>query len=116
MNRYINPHFEKQPTKPKKKKSGKKSGFHAPYLLSQELQAVVHGDRMSRPQVVKALWKYIKGNKLQDPTNGRIIVCDDTLAKVLKTDRIDMMKMNKILSDHFVKKVPEEELEAPTAE
>ena len=30
-------------------------------------------------QVTKALWAHIKGNKLQDPSDGRQINCDATL-------------------------------------
>jgi len=35
---------------------------------------------MSRPQLTKQLWVYIKANGLQDPNDGRNIIPDDRLA------------------------------------
>ena len=55
---------------------------------------------MSRPQVVKRLWEYIKEHNLQDPMDKRSIICDDKLRAVFNRDRVDMFKMNKILSTH----------------
>ena len=52
---------------------------------------------MSRPQVVKQLWVYIKDNNLQNPANKREILCDDNLRPVFNADKIDMFKMNKVL-------------------
>lgn len=36
---------------------------------SEPLAAVMEVDKLSRPQVVKKLWEYIKGNDLQNPKN-----------------------------------------------
>lgn len=35
---------------------------------------------MSRPQLTKQLWAYIKANGLQDPNDGRNIIPDERLA------------------------------------
>jgi upstream activation factor subunit UAF30 len=64
---------------------------------SEPLAALVQEDSLSRPQVVKKLWAYIKGNSLQNPANGREIMCDGALKAVFNTDKIDMFKMNKEL-------------------
>ncbi|KAJ7928458.1 hypothetical protein B0H13DRAFT_1597378 [Mycena leptocephala] len=87
--------------KPSKKKSGDggsaRGGFAKPYLLSEPLAAVLGVESMSRPQVVKQLWAYIKSNELQNPENKREIMCDPALRPVFNVDKIDMFKMNKVL-------------------
>jgi upstream activation factor subunit UAF30 len=57
--------------------------------------------QLSRPQVVKRLWGYIKGNALQDPSDGRQIQCDEQLQAVFKVARVDMFQMNKLISSHL---------------
>lgn len=52
---------------------------------------------MSRPQVVKQLWVYIKERELQNPANKRQIVCDAGLRAVFNAEKIDMFQMNKVL-------------------
>lgn len=49
----------------KKKRKPKKPGLQPPYRLSKEMAAVVGKDVLPRPQVVTALWEYIKKNDLQ---------------------------------------------------
>lgn len=51
-------------------------GLQKPKQLSPELAAVCGRDVMPRPQVVKQIWAYAKGNKLQD---GQNINCDKLL-------------------------------------
>jgi upstream activation factor subunit UAF30 len=58
---------------------------------------VVGTDKLSRPQVVKQLWVYIRGHQLQNPENKREILCDDKFRAVFNTDKIDQFKMNKVL-------------------
>jgi chromatin remodeling complex protein RSC6 len=65
--------------------------------ISDPLAAVLQYDKLSRPQVVKQLWVYIKGNELQNPGNRREILCDAGLRAVFGVDKIDMFKMNKVL-------------------
>src|ERR1700722_13724880 len=59
---------------------------------------------MSRLEVVKRLWAYIKENELQDPNDKRYIVCDDRLMTIFKQNRIHSFTMNKFLTDHLKKK------------
>lgn len=49
----------------KKKRKPKKPGLQPPYRLSPTLAKVVGTDILPRPQVVTALWDYIKKNGLQ---------------------------------------------------
>jgi chromatin remodeling complex protein RSC6 len=71
--------------------------------ISDELADFMNADTASRPEVVKKLWAYIKKHDLQDPDKRRIIIPDDTLAPLIGAKPIDMMKMTKKLSEHFLK-------------
>ncbi|KAH9036135.1 hypothetical protein EDB85DRAFT_2273817 [Lactarius pseudohatsudake] len=75
--------------------SGRSSRFRNPLNDSEPLAALVE-ESLSRPQVVKRR-AYIKSNKLQNPSNGREILCDNALRAVFNTDKIVMFKMNKEL-------------------
>ena len=55
------------------------SAFMKPMNISEDLAAVVGKGPMPRSEVVKALWAYIKKNKLQDEKNKRNINADDKL-------------------------------------
>lgn len=118
---------EEEDAAPKKKRAkkakdggggggGAKGGLTAEYILSDALGEVVQTKSLSRPQVVKQLWVYIKANNLQNPNNRREILCDEKvsvlarfdhssglirglrkLRAVFQTDKIDMFKMNKDL-------------------
>lgn len=52
-------------------------------------------------QVVKMLWKYIKENNLQDPKDGRTIICDESLRSLFPLESINMFQMNKHLTKHI---------------
>lgn len=70
--------------------------------LSQELSEVVGQNELSRSDVTKALWVYIKEHNLQDPANRRLIVPDDKLAKVFGNhEPLDMFKLAGVLSKHL---------------
>jgi len=91
--------------KAKKKTAGKakrKSGLtQQTYHLSPELQAVVGSSKLTRPQVVKKLWVYIKAHKCQDTKNKRMIVPDRKLSEVIGKKPIDMLKLAGALSKHI---------------
>ncbi|KAG6878193.1 hypothetical protein C0993_010954 [Termitomyces sp. T159_Od127] len=76
---------------------GAKGGFAKEFILSEPLAAVLRVDKLSRPQVVKQLWVYIKDNELQNPGNRREIMCDPGLRGVFGVDKINMFRMNKVL-------------------
>ncbi|KAF5317132.1 hypothetical protein D9611_003926 [Ephemerocybe angulata] len=87
---------------------GAKGGFKKEFALSEPLAAVLETPMLARPQVVKQLWVYIKGNELQNPNNKREIMCDTKLKAVFGVDKIDMFTMNKVLGKHLHE--PEESL------
>lgn len=70
--------------------------------ISDELAAVVGKGPMPRPEVVKALWVYIKKNNLQDPSNKRNINADEKLKKVFGGQAVvNMFEMTKLVSKHL---------------
>ncbi|MBS0619837.1 MAG: hypothetical protein JSS61_00030 [Verrucomicrobia bacterium] len=89
-----------------KKKSGarKSSGLmQMTYVVSPELQAIVGTAKLSRPQIVKKLWVYIKAHKCQDTKNRRMIVPDNKLAAVFGKKPVDMLKLAGHISKHIKK-------------
>ncbi|KDQ19962.1 hypothetical protein BOTBODRAFT_51325 [Botryobasidium botryosum FD-172 SS1] len=92
-----------QGEKPKKKARG---GFAKEYILSDALASVAGVPTLSRPQVVKSLWDYIKGNNLQNPTDKREIICDDKLKALFGVAKVNMFTMNKLVGNHL--SLPEE--------
>ena len=73
-----------------------------PMTISAELAEVVGKGPMARSEVVKALWAYIKKNKLQDEKNKRNINADDKLKKVFGgKGMVNMFEMTKLVSKHL---------------
>ncbi|KAH8645985.1 hypothetical protein BGZ60DRAFT_424698 [Tricladium varicosporioides] len=83
------------------KEKVKKGGFHKQYHLSAHLADLVGEPTLSRPQVVKKLWVYIKANELQDPSDKRQIICDEKMQLVFKQDKVHMFTMNKIIGNQL---------------
>ncbi len=73
-----------------------------PLGLSPELEAVVGKGPMSRGQVVKKLWEYIKGKNLQNPANKRNILADEKLKVIFGgKGEVTMFEMTKLVSAHL---------------
>ncbi len=76
----------------------------APLKPSPQLAEILGSPApISRPQVAKEVWAYIKSIKLQDPTKRREIVADDKLKQVFGKARLDMFQMTKAISKHLSK-------------
>jgi DNA topoisomerase I len=74
------------------------------YDLSSELAAIVEAQTLTRGEVTKKIWEYIKSHQLQDPVNKRLIHPDPALARVFGTNEaVDMFKMTSLLNSHFKK-------------
>ncbi|WVQ95474.1 hypothetical protein IAU59_002571 [Kwoniella sp. CBS 9459] len=84
----------------KKKRAAPDNNFNKELILSDALSELVGAARLSRPQVVKQIWAYVKERDLQDASDKRYILCDEKLKRVFHTDRLHMFTMNKILVDH----------------
>ncbi|GFQ06408.1 upstream activation factor subunit spp27 [Phtheirospermum japonicum] len=83
----------------KKRRGG--GGFTKLCSLSPELTRFTGVSQLARTEVVKQLWCYIREHNLQDPSNRRNILCDDTLRNLFAVDTIDMFQMNKALAKHI---------------
>ncbi|KAK9084701.1 hypothetical protein Sjap_025112 [Stephania japonica] len=92
------------------KRRGGPGGLNKLCGVSPVLQAIVGEPALSRTQIVKQLWAYIRQNNLQDPNNKRRIICNDALRLVFETDCTDMFKMNKLLAKHIIPLEPSKEL------
>lgn len=93
----------------RKQANRKPSGFTKPSLISNELATflgVASGTEMARTEVTKEINKYIIAHKLQDPANGRRILADGKLRKLLKlnkSDELTYFNLQKFMSPHFTK-------------
>jgi upstream activation factor subunit UAF30 len=77
-------------------------GLSKPMKLSPELAEVIGPGPMPRTEVTKALWVYIKENKLQDEKDKRTIVADEKLKKVFGgQEKVNMFEMTKLVSKHL---------------
>src|SRR3990172_3610323 len=93
---------KKKPAAKKKTGAKRKSGLtQTAYSLSPELQSVCGAKSLTRPQVVKKLWAYIKAHKCQDAKNRRMINPDAKLAAVIGKKPVDMLKLAGCLSKHI---------------
>ena len=78
------------------------SAFMKPLKVSADLEKVVGKGPMPRSEVVKKLWVYIKGKKLQDPAKKRNIIADANLKVVFGGKAVvDMFEMTKLVSKHL---------------
>ncbi|WVW80756.1 hypothetical protein I302_102742 [Kwoniella bestiolae CBS 10118] len=92
---------EGEPKKKRKTDPNPNNPFNKEMILSDALADLVSAPRLSRPQVVKQIWAYVKEHGFQDQSDKRYILCDEKLKKVFHTDRLHMFTMNKILVDHL---------------
>ncbi|XP_054825296.1 upstream activation factor subunit spp27-like isoform X2 [Prosopis cineraria] len=94
-----------EPKRKEKRQKGGKSGFLAPLQLSD---ALVHflgtgENALSRADVIKRMWDYIKQNNLQDPSDKRKIICDEKLKELFDVDSFNGFTVSKLLAPHFIK-------------
>ena len=93
------------------------SGFVKPTKISDELATFLGkepGTLMARTDVTKQITSYIRSNSLQDKANGRLILADDKLKKLLNYDeknisdpsqQLSYFNLQRYLSGHFEKSV-----------
>ncbi len=68
---------------------------------SAALAAVIGEGPVSRPEVVKKLWDYIKANGLQDAADKRRINADDKLRPVFGKDAVTMFEIAGLVGQHL---------------
>jgi chromatin remodeling complex protein RSC6 len=108
---------EEKPEKPKKAKakrgtkrakpvSGKGNGLQQPCPISDELAhflGMPSGSTAILTEVTRSMNKYVKEHGLQDPRDGRVILCDEELQNLLGTDTMTYFTLMKYLSPHLLK-------------
>lgn len=73
------------------------------YQLSKELSTLLGKSELTRQEVTRGLWDYIKANDRQGKDNKRIIHPDDKLATVFGSEKpIDMLQLAGIISKHLI--------------
>ena len=95
----------------KKRKTGNRapSGFVKPTRISKELAKFLNKPQdaeMARTEVTREINNYIREHKLQDPKNGRHILADSKLRKLLnlkKDDELTYFNLQRYMSPHFAK-------------
>ena len=100
-------------SKKRQKRTGNRapSGFVKPTKISSELANFLgkpKGTEMARTEVTREINNYIRANKLQDKDNGRIILADTKLRKLLKLNKDDELtyfNLQRYMSPHFAKNV-----------
>merc|ERR1712035_206210 len=82
----------------------KGSGLTKPLNLSEDLADLISakkGEKLSRPEVVKRLWAYIKEKKLQDPENKQYFFPDKKMEPIFGKERVRAFGMAKFLKTHL---------------
>jgi chromatin remodeling complex protein RSC6 len=100
-------------SKKKGKRTGNRapSGFVKPTKISMELADFLgkpKGTEMARTEVTREINGYIRAHNLQDPKNGRRILADGKLRKLLKLkveDELTYFNLQRYMSPHFAKSV-----------
>lgn len=73
-----------------------------PMNLSADLEAVIGKGPLTRGEVVKKVWDYIKKNDLQNPKNKRNIFADDKLSKIFGGKKeVTMFELTKLVSNQL---------------
>ena len=73
-----------------------------PVQPDEILAKVIGSTPLSRGEMTKKLWEYIKKNNLQNPANKREILADAKLKPVFDgKDKVSMFEMNKHLAKHL---------------
>jgi chromatin remodeling complex protein RSC6 len=78
------------------------AGFMKPVQPDEKLAAVIGHQPLSRTEVTKKLWEYIRSQGLQDPENKTFIKADDKLRPIFDgKERVSMFEMTKLVAGHL---------------
>jgi DNA topoisomerase-3 len=86
---------------PAEKKAPRKTTAATGKQPSAALAAVIGEGAVSRPEVVKKLWDYIKANGLQDAKDKRRINADARLRPVFGKDSVTMFEIAGLVGNHL---------------
>ncbi|KAJ7531041.1 hypothetical protein O6H91_14G030000 [Diphasiastrum complanatum] len=71
------------------------------FKLSSSLADLLGIEVDTRARIIAALWHYVKGKKLQNPSDPTIINCDPPLRKIFGEDRIKFVAISQKLQHHL---------------
>lgn len=83
-----------------KKSSGPRGGLSQKVQPDAQLGAVIGNDPVTRAEMTKKVWDYIKKNDLQDAKNRRAINADSKLRPIFGKDQVTMFEMTKLVNQH----------------
>lgn len=98
----------------------KNNGFNRLSEIDADLReflGLAEGEMIARSEVTKRINTYIKDNNLKHPDNGRVIVLDDKLKKLLNPPediQVTFLNLQKYMSPHYIKAVAPSETPAPS--
>ncbi|MDR0786566.1 MAG: SWIB/MDM2 domain-containing protein [Gemmatimonadota bacterium] len=91
------------PKKSEPKKAAKpdaRGGLAAPVQPDEKLSVIVGATPLTRAELTKKIWDYVKKNNLQDPNDKRSIVADAKLKPIFGKDKVTMFEMTKLVNQH----------------
>jgi chromatin remodeling complex protein RSC6 len=77
-----------------------RGGLATPVQPDAKLGAIVGNEPLTRAEMTKRVWDYIKKNDLQDSQNRRNINADDKLRPIFGKDQVSMFEMTKLVNQH----------------
>jgi len=66
----------------------------------EKLAAIVGSQPLTRADLTKKMWEYIKANDLQDAKDRRAINADQKLRAIFGKDQVSMFEMTKLVNQH----------------
>lgn len=81
--------------------SGKvRGGLSQKVKPDDKLSPVVGSAPLTRAELTKKVWDYIKANDLQDSKDRRAINADDKLRPIFGKKQVSMFEMTKLVNQH----------------
>lgn len=74
-----------------------------PVVPSTNLLDFVEDKAQFRFEILKSLSAYVRKQNLQDPTNKRVVLCDEKLKNLFGVDQCTILEMNKYITPHVQK-------------
>ena len=90
-------------SKPAETTTKARGGIAQQVTPSAELGAIVGKEPLTRAELTKRVWDYIKSHDLQDAKDRRQINPDAALKQVLGKDQVSMFEMTKLINQHVTK-------------
>jgi upstream activation factor subunit UAF30 len=84
----------------KKASSGARGGLSTKVQPDAQLAAVIGKEPVTRAEMTKKIWDYVKSNELQDAKDRRAINADAKLRPIFGKDQVSMFEMTKLVNQH----------------